>query len=161
MKKRKKAGKAMAGVLGAALFMAAVVPVPAAENPKTDTLELNANVASEYHLTIPSSAAVALTFGEEMTEIGKLKVTGNVKPLETVTVSAQTTPFENINKKGSSFTYKLLNETEEFKKAEWNEEELRKGTKEISLTVNIPSETWYSAAAGDYTSTITFTAELR
>lgn len=147
----------------AVAVMAATITLPfsaaAADTPKTETMELSASVASDYILTIPSNTSVALEFGKEKTEIGSLKVTGNVKPSESVTVNVEKTAFQSSE--GNTFDYRLLSGEQEFQTASWNEEELRaEKAKEIPLTANIPSKTWYSAAAGDYTATITFTAKL-
>lgn len=75
--------KTLAGMMSLAIMAAAAVPVYAEDK----TTELNTNVPSTYELTIP--AATEIDFNAATTALnGELKVTGNVKPDETVTVSA-------------------------------------------------------------------------
>ena len=83
--------KAFASAVAVMTAAAITLPVPAAaaDTPKTKTMELSASVASDYIVTIPSNTPVALEFGKEKTGIGSLKVTGNVKPSESVTVNVE------------------------------------------------------------------------
>ena len=78
--------KMAAGMLCMMMAVSVAVPVSAAEKPESTTL--TTDVASEYMLTIPMD--MEIPFGSEETGIGSVKVTGNVKPAETVKVDVET-----------------------------------------------------------------------
>lgn len=152
--------KVLAGMMSFAIIAAVAVPVHAAEETTEKTTTINTSVESKYELTIPANTTI--DFNKPSTELnGKLKVTGNVKPSQTVTVSAATNKLENQDNAGASIDFVLKNEGSNFTSETWNETELRDGTKEIPLKVAIEQSAWDSAKAGDYTGSIVFTAELR
>lgn len=147
--------KTLAGMMSLAIMAAVAVPVYAEDK----TTELNTNVSSTYELTIPS--ATEIDFNAATTALnGELKVTGNVKPDETVTVSAAKNILENQDNAGAAIEFALKKDASDFTSETWSEAELRSGTKEISLSVAIEQSAWDSAKAGDYTGGIVFTAEL-
>lgn len=149
--------KALAGIMSLALMAAVAVPVHAETENKTTTI--NTRVESKYELTIPANTTI--DFNKPSTELnGKLKVTGNVKPSQTVTVSAATNKLENQDNAGASIDFALKQGASDFTSETWNETELRDGTKEFLLSVAIDQSAWDSAKAGDYTGGIVFTAEL-
>lgn len=150
--KKKVVSSAMALLLVGAMAL----PVHAAE--KTTTI--NTSVESKYELTIPATTDIA--FNATSTNLnGELKVTGNVKPNETVTVSAVKNKLENQDNASAEIDFALKQGTGDFTSATWNEQELREKTKAISLSVAIEQSAWDNAKAGNYTGGIVFTAELK
>ena len=150
--KKKVVSSAMALLLVGAMAL----PVHAAE--KTTTI--NTSVESKYELTIPATTDIA--FNATSTNLnGELKVTGNVKPNETVTVSAVNNKLENQDNASAEIDFALKQGTGDFTSATWNEHEFREKTKAISLSVAIEQSAWDSAKAGNYTGGIVFTAELK
>ena len=151
-----KAKKLTAGLLAMTLMGAMALPVSAEEQ----TTELTASVESEYILTIPSETEII--FENTSTPLnGKLKVTGNVLPTQTVSVSAKLNPLHNAVR-NTDLPYKLMNGTEEFQTTVWNEAELRaEQPKELQLSVNITADDWKQAKAGDYAGSIVFTATMQ
>ena len=133
-----------------------VVPVSAESKNTTLTTE----VASEYTLTIPMDTSIA--FGAEETDIGFVKVTGNVKPAETVKVDVETSNFISQDDPEDTIALTLINKNDnsEFGISIWNEKEMRNETKEIPLVVQVKEEDWAKAYAGIYQATLTFTASL-
>lgn len=130
-----------------------MMPIMAEEKPMT----LTASKPSTYELTIP--ATTKIIYNSEKTELKGLKVTGNVKPGSTVNVKATKNALQRTGTK-DVLTYSLKNGDTEFESASWSEDELRDGSKEIALSVNITKATWTSAKAGDYTGSIVFDATL-
>lgn len=148
--------KWMAGVLTAALMMTSVLPVYAAENQQ-GTTTVTATVDSTYTMTIP--AETKIPFNQVETKLnGQLKVKGNVRSNEEVSVVAAVNPLENEKKE--KIAYVLKQGGAEFKSATWSEQELRE-EKAYELSVTIPQATWDTAKAGTYTGGIVFTAQLR
>lgn len=146
-----------AGVLTAALMMTSVLPVYAAGNQQSGTTTVTATVDSTYTMTIP--AETKIPFNQVETALnGQLKVKGNVKSSEEVSVVAAANPLENENKE--TIAYVLKQGGAEFKSATWSEQELR-AEKAYDLSVTIPQATWDTAKAGTYTGGIVFTAQLR
>ena len=152
----KRSGAFLAGML----MLAAAVPVCGAQNTEEKTT-LTADVGSVYTVSIPADQDIV--FGKEDTTLdGRLKVTGNVKPGEKVTVSASATAFVNQDVNGESFAFSLKSGAAEFTSMDWSEAELRAAApKEAALTVHVPSESWAQAKAGTYKASITFRAELK
>lgn len=140
------------------MLLAAGMAVPVSAESKTTTL--TTDVASEYTLTIPKDTSIA--FGAEEMEIGVVKVTGNVKPAETVRVDVETGNFISQDDARDTIALTLINQNDnnEFKSSIWNENDMRNETKEIPLVVQIKKEDWDKAYAGTYQATLTFTASL-
>lgn len=148
--------KVLTAVMCTLLTGAAALPV-SAEEKQTD---IEATVGSEYILTIPGRTVI--TPGTAASPLnGELKVTGNVRPSEIVTVSVSSGAFANAEQ-GTQLAYSLTDhETDAvFSGAIWNEEELRSGNKSYSLDIDIAEAAWEAAEAGAYKGTITFTATL-
>ena len=133
-----------------------VVPVSAESKNTTLTTE----VASEYTLTIPLDTSIA--FGAEETDIGFVKVTGNVKPAETVKVDVETGNFISQDDPQDTIALTLINQNDnnEFKSSIWNENDMRNETKKIPLAVQVKKADWDKAYAGTYQATLTFKASL-
>lgn len=149
--------KWIAGVLTAALCMTNMLPVYAAKNQQSGTTTVTATVDSTYTMTIP--AETKIPFNQVETKLnGQLKVKGNVRSNEEVSVVAAANPLEN--EKNEMISYVLKQGETEFKSATWSEQELRE-EKAYDLSVTIPQATWDTAKAGTYTGGIVFTAELR
>lgn len=148
--------KTLAGMMSLAVMATVAVPVYAEEK----TTAINTSVESKYELTIPTTTDIA--FNVTSTNLnGELKVTGNVKPNETVTVSAVKNKLENQDNAGAEIDFALKQGTGDFTSATWNEQELIEETKAISLSVAIEQSAWDNAKAGEYTGGIVFTAELK
>ena len=97
------------GIVCIMLMGMMALPVSAEETPITAT------VTSSYELSIP--AATDIDFNVTSTNLeGTLKVTGNVLPTQTVSVSAQTKPLSN-SVQGTTLPYELRNGTSEFSTA--------------------------------------------
>ena len=149
--------KMVAGMLCMMMAVCMAVPASAAEEKSTTLIT---DVASEYTLTIPMN--MEITFGAEETGIGSVKVTGNVKPAETVKVDVETGNFISQDDPQDTIVLTLINKNDnsEFGISIWNEKEMRDETKKIPLAVQIKSEDWGKAHAGTYQATLTFTASL-
>ena len=121
--------------------------------------ELNAYVESTYTLTIPSKTEIV--FNSTSTDLnGTLKVTGNVRPMQKVTVKAELNALHNAVQ-NTNLPYKLMSGAVEFQAADWSETELRAAEpKELQLSVDIAAEDWNQAKGGEYQGNIVFTAEL-
>ncbi|HIR26471.1 MAG TPA: hypothetical protein IAB84_00715 [Candidatus Choladousia intestinigallinarum] len=137
-------------------IMALPVSVSAADSK---TMELNAYVESTYTLTIPSKTEIV--FNSTSTDLnGTLKVTGNVRPMQKVTVKAELNALHNAVQ-NTNLPYKLMSGAVEFQAADWSETELRAAEpKELQLSVDIAAEDWNQAKGGEYQGNIVFTAEL-
>lgn len=147
--------KIVAGALGIVVMIAAALPVYA----ENETTEINTSVDSTYTLTIPKKTDII--FNAESTDLtGTLKVTGNVLPTQSVVVTVETKDLYN-SVQNTTLPYKLMNETEEFTTATWNEEELRSENKEFQLSVAIEKSEWNKAVAGSYEGSIVFTADMQ
>lgn len=148
--------KIIAGALSLLVILAAARPVHAEEQKTT---EISTSVASTYILTIP--AKTEIEFDEESTDLnGTLKVTGNVLPTQSVVVTVETHDLEN-SVQNTILPYALMNGTEKFETATWNEEELRAENKEFQLSVAIEQEDWNRAKAGSYEGSIVFIADMK
>lgn len=147
----------VAGMLCMMMAVCMAVPASGAEEKSTTLIT---DVASEYTLTIPMN--MEITFGAEETGIGSVKVTGNVKPAETVKVDVETGNFISQDDPQDTIVLTLINKNDnsEFGISIWNEKEMRDETKKIPLAVQIKSEDWGKAHAGTYQATLTFTASL-
>lgn len=150
-----------AGLCGIAFLSLAAFPVHA--QGQSETTILQADVASDYTLTIPK--ATNIPFGSLSTPLaGKLKVTGNVAPFQTVTVEAEAKPLENAQQ-GTELAYTLMDGSGTYQTATWNEAQMRDGLgngtgREVQLSVNILQEDWDNAEAGTYEGGIVFNAVL-
>ena len=149
----------VSGMLCMMMAAAMAVPVSAAE-PQEKSTTLTTDVESEYILTIPKDTQIP--FGAEETGIGSVKVTGNVKPAETVKVDVETGNFISQDNPQDTIALTLINKNDnsEFRTSIWNEKEMRDETKEIPLAVQVKGEDWNKAYAGTYQATLTFTASL-
>ena len=77
----------------------------------------------------------------------RLKVTGNVKPAETVKVEVETGNFISQDDPQDTIALTLINKNDnsEFGISIWNEKEMRDETKEIPLAVQVKKEDWAKA----------------
>ena len=156
--------KRIACILGIALLSAAALPVYAQETSQEKTTQLEAEVGSEYTLTIPAKTTIA--FNATETDLtGTLKVSGNVLPTQNVTVTATCNPLHNaVQNTNLPYTLKIK-DGDTFSSAQWNEDELRSGQtgdgKQIALSVAITEDEWKKAEAGKYEGSIVFSAELK
>lgn len=155
--------KKMIASMTGALLLASAVTVGAAQ-PQEKTVDLSAEVASTFTLTIP--AATEITFGDLKTDLaGELKVTGNVDTDEQVTVTAVVNPLHN-DSHNEDIVFELKAGETAFQSAVWSETELREGladeaaVKKIVLSVHIGQSAWDQAKAGAYAGSVTFTAAL-
>lgn len=151
--------KKIACILGIVLLSIAALSVHAEEK----TTQLEAEVASTYVLTIPAKTTIAFNATETDLE-GTLKVSGNVLPMQNVTVTATCSPLQNsVQNTGLPYTLKIKSGAI-FSSAQWNEDELRSGLtgdgKQIALSVAITEDEWNKAEAGKYEGSIVFSAEL-
>lgn len=159
-----RAKKITMGLTVLALMGTMALPVSAQETEQTKDTTITANVQSTYTLSIPADTTVK--FEATSTDLsGKLKVSGNVLPTQEVVVTAQADTFHNTAQ-NTDLPYKLMNGSEEFTTATWDENTLRAGLQEeqgtaIQLSIAIDESDWKTAEAGDYTGTITFTANLQ
>lgn len=135
------------------------LPVSAQELQKTGDTEVTANVASDYVLTIPAKTEIA--FNATSTDLaGTLTVTGNVLPTQEVEVTATPNALHN-EAQNTDLPYTLKKDSETFIADTWNETELREETKDVQLSIAITEAEWNKAEAGNYTGSITFTANLK
>lgn len=150
---RKKTLFTAAGALALTVIVAGTAPASAEEQKTT----LEATVPSSYTLTIPKSQAIE--YGRELTDIGSLSVIGNIRTDEVLRVSVEQSAFRN-EEKNHSFSFRLLSGSEIFQGQSWNGTELET-EQTVPLSVSIEDPVWDEAQAGNYTATLTFTAEIR
>lgn len=154
-----KTRKITMGLTAFVLMGAMALPVSAQELQKTGNTEVTANVASDYVLTIPAKTEIA--FNATSTNLaGTLKVTGNVLPTQEVKVTATPNALHN-EVQNTDLPYTLKKGAEIFTADTWNETELREETKAVQLSIAITEAEWNKAEAGNYTGSITFTANLQ
>ncbi len=148
-----------AGMLCMMMAVAMAFPVSAAEHQEKSTT-LTTAVESKYILTIPRD--MEIPFGAEETGIGSVKVTGNVKPGETVQVDAAAGNFISQEDPQDTIALTLIdkNEDSKFQSSVWNEQDMRSKTKEIPLVVRVEKTDWDKAYAGTYKAILTFEASL-
>lgn len=160
------AGIAVA-VLAAGLALTPAALAQGVQKDVTQDMQLNADVPSEYMLSIP--ARTDITFEQESTPLSGLRVTGNVATDETVEVTADVNGGKLLGDspdKALPFTLADAASGISFTAAQWDTDELWAGfadadnAKEVPLTVDITAEAWRHAKGGDYTGNITFTATL-
>lgn len=156
-----RAKKITMGLTVVALMGAMALPVSAQDNTESKDTSITAKIQSTYTLSIPASTTI--DFKETSTNLKEtLKVTGNVLPTQEVTVTAKAGAFHN-KVQNTDLPYKLIDKrnNSEFTAATWSEDELRDGSKELTLSVDITKEAWDAAEAGSYEGSITFTANLQ
>src|SRR5699024_9009074 len=100
--------KMVAGMLCMMMVVSVAAPVSAAQKQESTTL--TTDVASEYMLTIPQN--MEIVFGTEETNIGSVKVTGNVKPAETVKVDVETGNFISQDDPQDTIALTLINKND-------------------------------------------------
>ena len=141
------------------------LPVRAAGegNPQSGTTNLSVSKDSSYTLTIPASQK-NIIYGATSTELGDLLVTGNVDVGKEVTVSVTKHVLVRAGSPSDTITFALVDHTgntaAEYVATTWNETELRAGTKNVPLTVDITQDAWDSAKAGSYIGSIVFAAQM-
>lgn len=156
MKKMMK--KTGAAFLASALVLTAVIPVYASDT-QTESLQLTTTQAASYLLTIPLETTVE--FGAVTTEIGTVKVNGNIGTKQQVKVTATHTDFVDTKDDTNKFSFKLQDAGNVFNGDVWNWQDVRtESQKEHSLQVVIPEETWKEVPSGTYQATLNFVAEL-
>lgn len=149
----KKAGMSFAAL---AVIAAVVLPVSAAENTQKGDLNVQAVVKSDYTLTVPKEI-VNIPFEQVDTELN-ITVSGNIEKGKTISV---TTEKNGILKTAadSELPYTIGNT-----QLIWSDTELDNvgeiGVKKTT-TLTITQESWRAAKAGDYSGTVTFTANLK
>lgn len=156
-----RAKKITMGLTVVALMGAMALPVSAQDNTESKDTSITAKIQSTYTLSIPASTTI--DFKETSTNLKEtLKVTGNVLPTQEVAVTAKAGAFHN-KVQNTDLPYKLIDKrnNSEFTTATWSEDELRDGSKELTLSVDITKEAWDAAEAGSYEGSITFTANLQ
>lgn len=156
-----RAKKITMGLTVVALMGAMALPVSAQDNTESKDTSITAKIQSTYTLSIPASTTI--DFKETSTNLKEtLKVTGNVLPTQEVVVTAKAGAFHN-KVQNADLPYKLIDKRNdsEFTTATWSEDELRDGSKELTLSVDITKEAWDAAEAGSYEGSITFTANLQ
>lgn len=154
----KKAG--IRAVLAAVMAVSMLTTIPA-NSAKADKQDMTVRITKDatYTLTIPS-ATDRVNFGAENTVIGNLSVKGDIGTKQKVRVGATKTEFVDVKDSTNRISFNLKNGGNNFSAADWNRDAaLNKVGRE--LTINIPAETWKGKASGNYTATITFTAELQ
>lgn len=145
--------KILAGIL-AGTFLLGSVSVVYADNETQKTTQLSVTMESTYTLTVPANTTI--TFGNENTDIGDVKVTGSMASNKIVKVSATKNNFVSGS---NSFTYNLLSNGSAFTSASWTSAEVT-AEKAVGLTVNIPQATWNTVQPGEYTGSIVFNVEV-
>lgn len=132
-----------------------VLPVYAQET------KLTAKVASDYILTIP--AMQTIREDSLSTPIGEVKVTGTIHPTEEVKVTVtKAGNFVSTTNAGDviPFALNVKDTTTPFTEAVWDEEAIDE-KKTYPLSVEITQAAWDNADAGDYQTTLVFTAALQ
>jgi len=154
-----KAKKIIVSLTAFALMMVMTLSVAATSDTQTTTLEID--VESTYTLSIPKSQNIV--FEVATTDIGEVKMEGNIRLDEEIIVDVTRTEFESLDDPADKIDYTLTlsGEETEFVGAVWSESSLYSGTATIyPLTVNITQQEWDNARAGNYKSVITFTAKI-
>ncbi|MCD8104145.1 MAG: cation transporter [Lachnospiraceae bacterium] len=157
MKKNRK--RLMAALMCAAILTTAAIPAYASSTDQ-QSMELTMSKDATFIMTIPSTTNTVV-FGAVDTEIGEVKVTGDVGTKQQVEVTVTKTDFVDEKDSTNTFAFSLQYNDADFTGAIWSTEELRNETKALSLTVHIPTATWEGTTAGTYKATLTFQAELQ
>lgn len=139
-----------------ALLLSSLALFPIVALAEEQSTELTVEIPSEYTLTIPATTQ-NIQYKQEVTELGTLKVQGNLAAGQKVKVTAAKTL---LTYKSQVIPFSLKNgENAEWTQDTWTEAEANSG-KEIPLKVNITSEDWAKAKAGKYQGKIIFTSSL-
>lgn len=157
IKKNRK--RLMAALMCAAILTTAAIPAYAAGTDQ-QSMELTMSKDATFIMTIPSTTNTVV-FGAVDTEIGEVKVTGDVGTKQQVEVTVTKTDFVDEKDSANTFAFSLQYNNADFTGDVWSTEELRNETKALPLTVHIPTSTWENTAAGTYKATLTFQAELQ
>ncbi|MCD8046625.1 MAG: cation transporter [Clostridiales bacterium] len=159
MKKNRKIKKLTAVLMCAAILTTAAIPAYAAGTDQ-QSMELTMSKDATFIMTIPSTTNTVV-FGAVDTEIGEVKVTGNVGTKQQVKVDVIKTDFASEKDDTNTFAFSLQYNNTDFTSDVWSADELRNETKALPLTVHIPTSTWENTTAGTYKATLTFQAELQ
>lgn len=172
--------KIFAILLAVTIFASMATIVSAAENSKTTTLTTTVPAAS-YTLNIPANQTIP--FGEEYTNIGRIRVTNSAGFAEgknlKVTITYTDFTCENTE---TSIPIKLNISNMTTPSQLWDDEEIasgavirfkgqadgtvsehaagNRGVTRPNAWLIVDSDDWGKALAGEYTATITFTAEV-
>lgn len=139
-----------------ALLLSSLALFPIVALAEEQSTELTVEIPSEYTLTIPATTK-NIQYKQEVTELGTLKVQGNLAAGQKVKVTAAKTP---LTYKSQFIPFSLKDEQNaEWTQGFWTEVEANSG-KEIPLKVNITSEDWAKAKAGKYQGKIIFTSSF-
>lgn len=134
-------------------------PVVGTNNSQTSATQLTTDSAvSHYMVSIP--AATKIHFNAVNTQIGELKITGNIKDSKQVHVSVTKDAFRNGDST-MDFSVTTENDGAPLTNFDANSTEAKaKNGKHTPLFVHIDPTEWNQAVAGVYTGHITFTATL-
>lgn len=140
-------------IAAAAMLTACALPVCAEDQTTTIT----ATVPSSYILTIPANTTVAYHAASTKLD-GTVKVTGKLAANETVTVTAAAGDLATAS--GDKLAYQLMKEDNSaFTADTWTKADIQ-ANKSTDVYISIAAADWDAAVAGNYTGTITFTAEV-
>lgn len=139
-----------------ALLLSSLALFPIVALAEEQSTELTVEIPSEYTLTIPATTK-DIKHNQELTELGSLKVQGNLAIDQKVKVTATKIPLKY---NAQSIPFSLKDEQNaEWTQGFWTEAEANSG-KEIPLKINITSEDWAKAKAGKYQGKIIFTSSF-
>lgn len=138
------------------LLLGGLVLWPTIASAEEKSTEIKVEIPSEYTLTIPATTK-NIQYKQEVTELGTLKVQGNLAVGQKVKVIAAKTP---LTYKSQVIPFSLKNGgNAEWTQDTWTEAEANSG-KELRLKVNITSQSWAAAKPGNYQGKIIFTSSL-
>lgn len=137
-------------------------PVVGTNHSQTSATQLTTDSAnSHYMVSIPATANIK--FNAVNTQIGELKITGNIKDSKQVHVTVSGDHFVNENDANSTMDFSVTTEKDgaPLTNFDANSTEAKSDSgKHTPLFVHIDPTEWNQAVAGVYTGHITFTATL-
>ena len=144
-------GKWTAAFCAAALLITASAGAVQAKEPETKQTIVSYTVPSEYTVEIPADTRIP--YGEPEYPIGEVRaVKARLAPGEEIVVACEKNEFIHLQDAGQSIRYTLADQTgspfTEFRTSTTDDY--------AGLSVVIEPQEWEQAAAGDYSSTITF-----
>lgn len=142
------------GLLGSALLL---FPVTTFAEEQTTTI--TAEIPSTYTVTIPAETK-PIVVNAELTELGTLKIEGNLDPSKQIKIEAKTLLLANEGDANQTIPYALVDATgTEWQSATWDEADTTAG-KELGLSVKIGKAAWDVAKPGKYKGSIIFTSSI-
>lgn len=120
---------------------------------------ITADITSTYTMTIPAQTK-QIVMNTELTELGPLKIDGNLDPAKLIKVEATKTDLTNQANAAQKIPFLLVDSSNTpWASATWNADEAD-AKQEIPLQVKIDQSAWKAAKPGKYKGSIVFTSSI-